>query len=251
MMKVGLVGMPNAGKSSLFNALSQAGAEAANYPFTTIEPNVAVVPVKDERMEQVAATVKASNIVWDTIEFHDIAGLVAGASKGEGLGNKFLANIRECDALLHVVRTHTDENVIHPEGSVDPARDIETIETELLLADLDTAERRHSKVIRDARSGDRAAVAEEAWLRQIIEALQSGKPARTVPVPHGRAGRAAQPLARSPASRCCSSPTSTRARTRCRASSPTTPPPPAPRRWRSPPASRPTSPTSATTRRRR
>ena len=122
MMKVGLVGMPNAGKSSLFNALCQAGAEAANYPFTTIEPNVAVVPVKDERMEQVAETVKASNIVWDTIEFHDIAGLVAGASKGEGLGNKFLANIRECDALLHVVRTHTDENVIHPEGSVDPAR---------------------------------------------------------------------------------------------------------------------------------
>ena len=184
MMKVGLVGMPNAGKSSLFNALSQAGAEAANYPFTTIEPNVAVVPVKDERMEQVAATVKASNIVWDTIEFHDIAGLVAGASKGEGLGNKFLANIRECDALLHVVRTHTDENVIHPDGRVDPAADIETIETELLLADLDTAERRHSKVIRDARSGDRAAVAEEAWLRQIIEALQSGKPARSVPVPH-------------------------------------------------------------------
>ena len=155
MMKVGLVGMPNAGKSSLFNALSQAGAEAANYPFTTIEPNVAVVPVKDDRMEQVAKTVKSSNIVWDTIEFHDIAGLVAGASKGEGLGNKFLANIRECDALLHVVRTHTDENVIHPDGRVDPAADIETIETELLLADLDTAERRHAKVIREARSGDK------------------------------------------------------------------------------------------------
>jgi GTP-binding protein YchF len=183
MMKVGLVGMPNAGKSSLFNALSQAGAEAANYPFTTIEPNVAVVPVKDERMEKVAATVGASNIVWDTIEFHDIAGLVAGASKGEGLGNKFLANIRECDALLHVVRTHTDDNVIHPDGRVDPAADIETIETELLLADLDTAERRHAKVIREARSGDRAAVADEVYLRQVIEALQSGRPARTVPVP--------------------------------------------------------------------
>jgi ribosome-binding ATPase len=183
MMKVGLVGMPNAGKSSLFNALSQAGAEAANYPFTTIEPNVAVVPVKDERMEKVAATVGASNIVWDTIEFHDIAGLVAGASKGEGLGNKFLANIRECDALLHVVRTHHDDNVIHPDGRVDPAADIETIETELLLADLDTAERRHAKVIREARSGDRTAVADEIYLRQVIEALQSGRPARTVPVP--------------------------------------------------------------------
>jgi GTP-binding protein YchF len=183
MMKVGLVGMPNAGKSSLFNALSQAGAEAANYPFTTIDPNVAVVPVKDERMVRVAEVIKASNIVWDTIEFHDIAGLVAGASKGEGLGNKFLANIRECDALLHVVRTHHDENVIHPDGKVDPAADIETIETELLLADLESAERRHARVVRDARSGDKAAVAEEQWLRQVIEALQAGKPARSVPVP--------------------------------------------------------------------
>src|ERR1700744_4695404 len=163
-MKVGIVGMPNAGKSSLFSALTGVAAEAANYPFTTIEPNIAVVPVEDERMIEVAATVKASKIVWDTIEFHDIAGLVAGASKGEGLGNKFLANIRECDALLHVVRTHHDENVIHPEGSVDPARDIATIETELLLADLDSAERRHARVVRDARSGDRAAVAEEKWL---------------------------------------------------------------------------------------
>ena len=116
MMKVGIVGMPNAGKSSLFNALSRAGAEAANYPFTTIEPNVAVVPVRDERLEAVAQTIGASNIVPDTIEFHDIAGLVAGAHQGEGLGNKFLANIRETDALLHVVRVHQDPNVIHPEG---------------------------------------------------------------------------------------------------------------------------------------
>ncbi len=184
MMKVGIVGMPNAGKSSLFNALSKAGAEAANYPFTTIEPNVAVVPVHDERLDAVAKTIGASNIVPDTIEFHDIAGLVAGAHQGEGLGNKFLANIRETDALLHVVRTHHDENVIHPDGRVDPAADIETIETELLYADLDSAERRHARVVRDARSGDRAAVAEEAWLRQVIEALQSGKPARSVPVPH-------------------------------------------------------------------
>ena len=183
MMKVGLVGMPNAGKSSLFNALSQAGAEAANYPFTTIEPNVAVVPVRDERLDQVAATIKASNVVWDTIEFHDIAGLVAGASQGEGLGNKFLANIRECDALLHVVRAHHDENVIHPEGRVDPLADIETIETELIYADLEQAERRHQRVVREARGGDKVAVAEEAWLRAVIEALQSGRPARTVPVP--------------------------------------------------------------------
>jgi hypothetical protein len=184
MMKVGIVGMPNAGKSSLFNALSQAGAEAANYPFTTIEPNVAVVPVQDERLDAVAKTVGASNIVWDTIEFHDIAGLVAGAHQGEGLGNKFLANIRETDALLHVVRAHHDDNVIHPEGRVDPAADIETIETELIYADLESAERRHARALRDARSGDRAAVAEEAWLRRVIEALQSGKPVRTVPVPH-------------------------------------------------------------------
>ncbi len=200
MMKVGIVGMPNAGKSSLFNALSQAGAEAANYPFTTIEPNVAVVPVHDERLDAVAKVVGASNIVPDTIEFHDIAGLVAGASQGEGLGNKFLANIRETDALLHVVRAHHDDNVIHPEGRVDPAADIETIETELIYADLESAERRHARVVREARSGDRAAVAEEAWLRQVIEALQAGKPVRTVPVPHDapEASRNLSPLTGKP-----------------------------------------------------
>ena len=182
-MKVGIVGLPNAGKSSLFNALSQAGAVAANYPFTTIEPNVAIVPVADERLDAVGETIGASNLVYDTIEFHDIAGLVAGAHKGEGLGNKFLGNIRETDALVHVVRCHRDANVIHPEGEVDPLRDIETIETELIYADLEQAERRHARVVRDARGGDRAAVAEEAWLRQVIEALQAGRPARTVPAP--------------------------------------------------------------------
>jgi GTP-binding protein YchF len=182
-MKVGIVGMPNAGKSSLFNALTRAGAEAANYPFTTIEPNVAVVPVRDERLEQVAATVRASNVVPDTIAFHDIAGLVAGAHTGEGLGNRFLANIRETDAIVHVVRAHNDPNVIHPEGRVDPIADIETIETELVYADLEQAERRHDRVVRTARSGDRAAVAEEAWLRELIAALQAGRPARTVPPP--------------------------------------------------------------------
>jgi GTP-binding protein YchF len=185
MMKVGIVGMPNAGKSSLFNALSRAGADAANYPFTTIEPNVAVVPVHDERLDAVARTIGASSIVPDTIEIHDIAGLVAGAHKGEGLGNQFLANIRETDALLHVVRAHHDENVIHPDGRVDPASDIETIETELIYADLEQAERRHARVVREARGGDRAAIAEEAWLRQVVEALQAGRPARTVPVPEG------------------------------------------------------------------
>ncbi len=187
-MKVGIVGMPNAGKSSLFNALTRAGAEAANYPFTTIEPNVAVVPVVDDRLEQVATTVGASNLVHDTIDFHDIAGLVRGASEGEGLGNKFLANIRETDAIIHVVRAHEDENVIHPEGRVDPAGDIETIETELVYADLEQAERRLGRVTKDARGGDRAAAAEQRWLEEVIAALQAGRPARTVPVPEDAPG---------------------------------------------------------------
>ena len=181
--RIGIVGMPNAGKSSLFNALTKAGAEAANYPFTTIEPNVAVVPVHDERLERVVETVGASAIVWDTVDFHDIAGLVAGAHQGEGLGNRFLANIRETDAIVHVVRAHGDENVIHPEGRVDPLADIETIETELMLADLEQAERRVERVGRQARGGDRVAVAEEAWLRSVIEALQAGRAARTIPPP--------------------------------------------------------------------
>ena len=182
-MKIGIVGMPNAGKSSLFNALTRAGAEAANYPFTTIEPNVAVVPVEDERLTQVATAIGASDIVADSVDFHDIAGLVRGAHEGEGLGNQFLANIRETDAIVHVVRAHHDAGVIHPEGEVDPQRDIEIIETELIYADLEQAERRHGKVVRDARGGDKTAVAEEAWLREVIDALQAGKPVRTVPVP--------------------------------------------------------------------
>jgi ribosome-binding ATPase len=188
--RIGIVGMPNAGKSSLFNALTKAGAEAANYPFTTIEPNVAVVPVRDERLEAVAATVGASEVVWDTIDFHDIAGLVAGAHQGEGLGNRFLANIRETDEIVHVVRAQGDENVIHPEGRVDPLADIETIETELVLADLEQAERRVERIARQARGGDRVAIAEEAWLRRVIEELQAGRPARGIPVPEEAPGAA-------------------------------------------------------------
>jgi GTP-binding protein YchF len=182
-MKVGIVGLPNAGKSSLFNALTQAGAQAANYPFTTIEPNVAVVPVVDERLAKVAETIKSSEIVYDTLSVHDIAGLVAGASKGEGLGNQFLANIRETDAILHVVRAHGDDSVIHPEGGVDPARDMDTIETELIFSDLEQAQRRHDRLVRQARSGDKTAIAEEAYLRELVAALEAGKPARTVPIP--------------------------------------------------------------------
>ncbi|HYI37839.1 MAG TPA: GTPase, partial [Thermoleophilaceae bacterium] len=182
-MKVGIVGLPNAGKSSLFNALTRAGAQAANYPFTTVEPNVAIVPVPDERLDAVVATIKATPTVYETMEFHDIAGLVRGAHEGEGLGNKFLANIRETDALVHVVRAHDDEQVVHPEGRVDPGTDVETIETELLYADLEQAERRLDKVAREAKGGDKAKVAEEGWLRELVAALGEGRPARTVPVP--------------------------------------------------------------------
>ncbi len=199
-MRIGIVGMPNAGKSSLFNALTKAGAEAANYPFTTVEPNVAVVPVRDGRLEKVAETLGAHPLVFETIAFHDIAGLVRGAHEGEGLGNQFLANIRETDAIVHVVRAHEDPNVVHPEGRVDPAADIDTIETELLYADLEQAERRIERVSRQAKSGERAAVAENQWLGQVIEALREGSPARTVPPPADApdAMRNLQPLTAKP-----------------------------------------------------
>jgi GTP-binding protein YchF len=199
-MKVGIVGLPNAGKSSLFSALTGVAAEAANYPFTTIEPNLAVVPVADERLEAVAATVAASKIVHDTIAFHDIAGLVAGAHRGEGLGNQFLANIRETDALVHVVRAHEDPNVVHPEGKIDPLADIDTIETELVYADLDQAERRLERVAKTAKSGDRRAIVEAAWLGDLIAALQAGRPARTLPPPADApdAMRLLQPLTAKP-----------------------------------------------------
>jgi ribosome-binding ATPase len=199
-VRIGIVGMPNAGKSSLFNALTRAGAEAANYPFTTVEPNVAVVPVHDERLDRLAKLLHAHPLVFETIAFHDIAGLVRGAHEGEGLGNQFLGNIRETDAIVHVVRTHDDERVVHPEGRVDPSADIDTIETELLYADLEQAERRLERVSRQAKAGDRAVIAEEAWLRELTAALQEGRPARTVPPPADApdAMRLLQPLTAKP-----------------------------------------------------
>jgi ribosome-binding ATPase len=182
-MKVGIVGLPNAGKSTLFNALTQGGAIVGNYPFTTIEPNVAVAQVPDERLEAVAATVRASELVPATIDFHDIAGLVKGASEGEGLGNQFLASIREVDAICHVVRCHQDANVIHPDGRVDPILDIETIETELILSDYESVERRIPRVGKQVKTGDKAAAAELAWLEAVRDVLAAGKPARSVPLP--------------------------------------------------------------------
>ena len=205
--------MPNAGKSSLFNALTRAGAQAANYPFTTVEPNVAVVGVPDDRLERVAATVGARPIVHETIQFHDIAGLVRGAHQGEGLGNKFLANIRETDAILHVVRAHDDPQVVHPEGRVDPLADVETIETELLFADLEQAERRLERVSKQAKSLDKVAVAEERWLRSVVDALQAGTRRSDGAGAGGRAGSgrcAWPPSPRSPSSTSRTSPRASR-----------------------------------------
>jgi GTP-binding protein YchF len=182
-MKVGIVGLPNAGKSTLFNALTKGGAQTGDYPFTTIEPNVAIAAVPDERLEKVAATVRSSELQPATISFHDIAGLVKGASEGEGLGNQFLASIRETDAICHVVRCHEDSGVPHPDGRVDPLADIETIETELILSDYDQVERRLGRVGKQAKSGDLEAIAEHGWLQAVFEALAAGRPARSVPVP--------------------------------------------------------------------
>ncbi len=178
-LQVGLVGLPNVGKSTLFNAVSQAGAEAANFPFCTIDPNVGVVPVPDQRLQRLAGISKSEKVLPTAIEFVDIAGLVAGASKGEGLGNQFLAHIREVDAICHVVRCFEDTDVIHVEGSVDPARDIEVIETELGLRDLDTVEKRAERAARSARSGDKALIAEAALIERLREHLDAGSPART------------------------------------------------------------------------
>jgi GTP-binding protein YchF len=189
-MKVGIVGLPNAGKSTLFNALTKGGAQTGDYPFTTIESNVAIAQVPDERLERVAATVGSSELVPATISFHDIAGLVKGASEGEGLGNRFLASIRETDAICHVVRCHADSGVPHPDGRVDPMADIETIETELVLSDFEQVERRLPRVAKQAKSGDVEAIAEQGWLEEARDALAGGRPARTVPVPEDAAAAA-------------------------------------------------------------
>ena len=178
-MKLGIVGLPNVGKSTLFNSLTKAGAEAANYPFCTIDPNVGIVAVPDDRIKRLGELYHTKKVTPAVIEFVDIAGLVKGASKGEGLGNQFLANIREVDAIVHVVRCFEDDNVVHVDGSVDPVRDIETINLELIFADLEVLERRISKVARTAKM-DKEAGREMALLKRVKEHLEDGKTASTL-----------------------------------------------------------------------
>ena len=180
--KCGIVGLPNVGKSTLFNALTKSGIGAENFPFCTIEPNSGIVPMPDPRLDALAAIAEPEKVIPTTMEFVDIAGLVKGASKGEGLGNQFLANIRETDAIAHVVRCFEDPNVIHVENTVNPADDIDVINLELILADLESAQKQLQRVTRTAKSGNKDAVAEKALLERLVEHLESDQPVRTMEV---------------------------------------------------------------------
>ena len=196
----GIVGLPNVGKSTLFNALTAtAAAQAANYPFCTIEPNIGRVAVPDPRLDTLARIGRSAKIVPTSLEFVDIAGLVRGASKGEGLGNQFLANIREVDAVIHVLRCFEDDDITHVEGSIDPIRDAETVETELMLADLDSVERRLHAAVKKARGGDKESMALVALLEPILAALTAGRPARTaIPPDQAEAARRLQLMTAKP-----------------------------------------------------